>query len=541
MKQYSKMIGTGSLLALSMLAGCSNKGTNLSEPVGFTAVPRTSPAMVRGTPMAPQTMTARPATTTETRTVAPAATTTAAPAPVASGSGSAVYYPLGVRENAVLLVDRAFPGEVSRGQQFSYDIKVTNVSGITVDDVLIEESAPSGFTVASTNPQATQQGGNMLFNLGRMNPGETKTIRVTGAATGAAVASCATVSYTIPVCMNIAVVEPKLSITKSAPAEVVICDNIPITIVVTNNGTGIARNVRVRDQLPANLMADNKGVFETAGMDLRAGESKTFTFNARASQTGIYPNTAEAMADGGLTATSNQTSTKVTQPVLAVKCEVGQAIRIGQNATFKFTVTNSGDSACNDTTLVANLGGARLISADNNGAAGGNGATWNLGSIPAGQSRTVSVVVAGAAAGNIPVSATVNCGCATPATTTCQVNVVGVPDIGTLVTDDDGVVMVGNNHTYRVEVLNQGQINLTNTRMIVSMPQGMTFVSSADGRLVAGNKVEFDFGVVTPGQRKMSSFVVKSSVAGELLVTGETTCAELRTPVRDDELTNFVQ
>ena len=538
MKQYSKMIGTGSLLALSMLAGCSNKGTNLSEPVGFTAVPRTSPAMVRGTPMAPQTMTARPAATTETRP-APVATTTAAPAP--SASGSSVYYPLGVQQNAVLLVDRVFPGEVSRGQQFSYDIKVTNVSGITVDDVLIEESAPSGFTVASTNPQATQQGGNMLFNLGRMNPGETKTIRVTGAATGAAVASCATVSYTIPVCMNIAVVEPKLSITKSAPAEVIICDNIPITIVVTNNGTGIARNVRVRDQLPPNLMAENKGVFETAGMDLRAGESKTFTFNARASQTGVYPNTAEAIADGGLTATSNQTSTKVTQPVLAVKCEVGQTIRIGQNATFKFTVTNSGDSACNDTMLVANLGGARLISADNNGAAAGAGASWNLGAIPAGQSRTVSVVVAGATAGNIPVSATVNCGCATPAQTTCQVNVVGVPDIGTLITDDDGVVMVGNNHTYRVEVANQGQVNLTNTRMVVQLPQGMTFVSSPLGKPIAGNKVEFTFGTVPPGQRPTSTMVVKSSVAGELLVIGETTCAELRTPVRDDELTNFVQ
>ena len=533
MKQHSMMIGSGTLLALSMLAGCANKGTNLSEPVGYTAVPRTSPAALSGTGMASQTMT-RTAPAAEPRTTTPAP---AAP----SGSGSAVYYPLGVQQNAVLLVDRAFPSEVSRGQQFSYDIKVTNVSGITVDDVLIEESALTGFTVASTNPQATQQGGNMLFNLGRMNPGETKTIRVTGAATGAAVAACATVSYTIPVCMNIAVVEPKLAITKSAPAEVIICDNIPVTIVVTNNGTGIARNVRVRDQLPPNLMADNKAVFETAAMDLRAGESKTFTFVARASQTGVYPNTAEAVADGGLTATSNQTSTKVTQPVLAVKCDVGETIRIGQNATFKFTVTNSGDSACNETTLVANLGGARLISADNNGAAAGTGTSWNLGSIPPGQSRTVSVVVAGATAGNIPVSATVNCGCATPVTTTCQVNVVGVPDIGTLVTDDDGVVMVGNNHTYRVEVLNQGQVNLTNTRMIVSMPQGMTFVSSADGRLVAGNKVEFNFGVVPSGERKMSSFVVKSSVAGELLVIGETTCAELRTPVRDDELTNFVQ
>jgi hypothetical protein len=69
----------------------------------------------------------------------------------------------------------------------------------------------------------------------------------------------------------------------------------------------------------------------------------------------------------------------------------------------------------------------------------------------------------------------------------------------------------------------------------------MTFVSSPLGKLIAGNKVEFNFGTVTPGQRPASTFVVKSSVEGELLVIGETTCSEIKTPVRDDELTNFVQ
>ena len=42
--------------------------------------------------------------------------------------------------------------------------------------------------------------------------------------------------------------------------------------------------------------------------------------------------------------------------------------------------------------------------------------------------------------------------CSSPVSAGCNVNVKGVPDIGTLVTDGDGVVLVGNNHTYTVEV-----------------------------------------------------------------------------------------
>jgi hypothetical protein len=34
--------------------------------------------------------------------------------------------------------------------------------------------------------------------------------------------------------------------------------------------------------------------------------------------------------------------------------------------------------------------------------------------------------------------------------------------------------------------------------------------------------------------------MVKATKAGELLVVGETTCSEIRTPIRDDELTVFV-
>ncbi|MBY0261904.1 MAG: DUF11 domain-containing protein, partial [Phycisphaerales bacterium] len=101
-------------------------------------------------------------------------------------------------------------------------------------------------------------------------------------------------------------------------------------------------------------------------------------------------------------------------------------------------------------------------------------------------------------------------------------------------------VLVGDNHNYRLEVKNQGQIPLTGTKMVVTLPDGLSFVSSPANPQVAGNKVTFNIGTVAPGANVVFNFVAKSSKAGELLVVGETTCNELKTPIRDDELTNFV-
>jgi hypothetical protein len=76
--------------------------------------------------------------------------------------------------------------------------------------------------------------------------------------------------------------------------------------------------------------------------------------------------------------------------------------------------------------------------------------------------------------------------------------------------------------------------------MVVALPAGLDFVSSADGKLVNG-KVEFNFGTLAVKAKRTATFVVKATKSGEFLVIGETTCAELKTPVRDDELTNFVE
>lgn len=529
-------VGAGVLLALGSLMGCSSErmagDSNANFPYDFAAPRTRSPAPT--TAAAPVRTETRPAATTPTE------------APRASVGGSAVCYPMGGQRDH-LCIERSYPAEVVAGQNFEYMIKVTNVSGITLDDVVVTESMPTGFTVASTNPQGVPaQGGKAWdFPLGRFNPGESKTIRVAGSAKDVAtVNSCATLTYTIPVCMTIPVVKPSLALVKTAPAEVMLCDMIPVRLVVTNNGTGAARNVKVSDALPAGLKTtDGKTTLEFDAGTLAAGQSREFTFNVKADKRGSYQNTGKATADG-ISVNSGTTTTVVRQPELAIKAECPGEMMIGRTATVKFTVTNKGDGVCNNTTVTSPLPtGATFVSADNGGAVSGSNVSWNLGALAPNASKTVSMTVRTTGSGNVTAAATAVCVCANAVTDQCTFGVKGVPDMATLLTDDDGVVLVGTNHTLRYEVANQGQVDLTNVNVVVTLPEGMEFVSTTATvqPRIEGRKLTFTAtNVLKPGERRAYTLTVKTTKPGEFLVESVTTCAELRSPVRDDEVTVFV-
>lgn len=526
-------IGAMLLSSIAGLLGCESSGaggrymnsTNYLPEFSDTPAPAPKPA-------------AKPA---------PAAAPAAKPAPVAS-SGNVVYYPCGDSSCAVLKLERMYPSEVVVGQAFDYTIVATNVAGFPIDNVVIDELVPQGFRMTGSQPAGAANGSMMSFDLGRLNPNESKSIKVSGTAGDIArIVSCATASYTIPICQEIAVVKPALAITKSAPAEAMVCDTIPVKIVVSNTGTGRTRNVKVTDNLPAGLTTtDGKSSYTMDVGELAPGQSREMTFNAKVTKTGSYANTATATADGGMTASSNTTTTVFKAPVLTIKAECGGNILLGRAATFKFTVCNTGDATCADTKVTVNIpAGATFTSADNGGAASGSNVVWNIGALAPGACKTVSYVARAGGAGALTATATATCTCAAAVTGTCTINVTGTPDIGTLLDDQDGVVLVGDPHVYRYEVQNQGQVDLTNTKVVITLPEGVEFVSSNAPKApaISGRTLTFTgvAGVLKPGDRPSFTMTVKSTTPGEKLIISETTTDQIKTPIRDDELTVFVE
>lgn len=456
-------------------------------------------------------------------------------------------FPTGDPSSSALMLTEVAPRQVRAGSTYVTEVWVCNLTNGVLQNVVLSQEQISNFEVAASSPAADlASDGSLLWSLGSLGPNESKKVTLQGKAGDVGQATtCMSVSYNNSLCSTVQIVQPALAITKAiTPQAILNCDPISMNITVQNTGSGAAENVKITDNLPEGLTTtDGQRVVSINVGTLAAGESKPVTVALKAAKTGTYNNKASVVADGGLTAESQTVSTVVTQPVLTIACKSPERVFLGREVAYQFTVTNTGDAACDNTTVAVTLpGGATAVRMSDNGAANGAAATWNLGALAPKASKvlTVNFTPTGGAGSSVSVSATAACKCAAPATTTCSTNVFGLPDIGTLVTDDDGVVSVGANHNYRVEVANQGQIPLTNVKMVVTLPEGMTFVSSSMGKSIGGNKVEFNFGTVAPGARPLASMMVKASKAGELLVVGETTCSEIRTPIRDDELTVFV-
>jgi uncharacterized repeat protein (TIGR01451 family) len=540
---------------VSVITGCESysKPAPVTVPIGGGVGSSTSTQASTATTKTTEAKPApKAATTTTTSTSSGSGASAAAPAPAAKPAPAAApmganvaYYPTGRREDAAVMIEKIAPSETSAGASTSYTIKVTNLTGTTLENVIVDEDLPQGFTFAGANPQGNAgSNGAMAWNLGKLAAGESKSIQVNGSfAKAGTYGSCATVSYTIPVCMTINVVSPSLQLTKSTNPESLLCDSWPVKLVVTNNGTGTARNVKVRDPLPAGLTtADGKNVVEFDAGNLPGGQSREFSFNVKAAKVGSYTNSANAMAEGGLTANSNSTVTEVKAPALAIDKKCPDKLFVGRPIKFDITVSNTGNAVAANTVVRDVLPqGTTLVNASEGGTASGGAVVWNLGNLAPGASKTLSLTVNATNIGAINNTASATATCAAEVTDACSTTLQGVPDIGTLITDDDGVVAVGENHTYRYEVKNQGQIDLTNVKVVMNFDSGLEYQSTnfPGGAKPAGQSVTWNVGTIKPGQIVTFSFVAKGTKEGQLVVQSLTTSDQTR-EVRNDEQVNYV-
>lgn len=482
---------------------------------------------------------------------APAKAETPAPRaeskPVADAPGTQ-YWPTGNRASSAIAVTKVAPAEVAAGQSFDYTLRVTNISQSVLENVVVTDTTDAGFKPSAAVPAPQSSGNTHTFGLGSLNVGETKEIKITGsaAAVGSGVLrNCASVTYTLPLCVTTKIVQPALAINKTiTPESILNCGNIVTTIEVVNNGSGVARNVKITDALPAGLTtADGKSNVDIVVGDLAAGQKKSFPINLKAGKTGKFDNVATATADGNLKAESAKVTTVVKQPVLTIACRPGSdKVVLGRDSTFTFTVKNTGDAACDASKIVASLpAGTTFKSADNGGTAAGQNVTWNLGALPAGAERSVTVTVSATAIGNVPVSATASCNCAAPVTTNCQVAYVGIPAMLLDGFDSPDPVQVGGNTTYTLTVTNQGFADLNNVTLECTLDAAnlMQYVSSSGGTL-SGTKLTFPaIGVLKPGAKQTFTVVVKAVGEGQVQLRADAKSNEITRTLIKTETTNF--
>lgn len=472
---------------------------------------------------------------------APAPAPVAAPAPM-SGSGAEMAFPTGDRATSAILLRQVSPAQVRAGSEYDMEIQVINLTNGTLQNVNVTNTSVSNMAMVSSNPAAMTAGNGVMWNVGDLAAKETKVIKIKAKANAVGMASnCLNVNYNNTLCAKVNVVQPALAITKSmTPGSGLVCDPVSMTITVKNTGTGEATNVVVTDNLPDGLTTVDgaKSVSIPMGT-LAAGAEGSRTVALKGTRAGKFDNNASVTADGGLSATSNTVSTALCQPALTVACSGGGNVYIGRNTSFCFTVKNTSDCAASNVVLNVPVANGQVVSSDNGGSAAGNGVSWNLGTLAAGQEKKVCVTVKPTGATSL--NATVTAGCTAPASTSCGAVLVPVPDIGTSIDDFTGVRTIGENHEYTFVVKNQGQTPLTNIKVAATLDAGTEFVSSTlPGATVAGKAYTFNVGDLAVGAEKSFVIVVKTLTAGEHRIDTVTSVDQMKQTVRNDEQFNSI-
>ncbi len=468
----------------------------------------------------------------------PAATTASAPAPAKSGSVTA-YFPSGKLEGSGLAVEKSAPAEVLAGQPFAYTYKVSNLTDATLENVTVSDHVTANFAATDSAPKANNvSNGSATWNLGTLGAKESKTITVNGAsAEEGVVTTCGSASYNPVACQDIRVVKANITLAKSEPSDVLICDPIPATITVKNNGSSALSGVQITDMLPTGMTSEGKQNLSFDIGNLAPGESKEVKYTAAASATGKLVNNAKVTSAQGVSAEASATTT-VHQPVLAITCKATEQQFMGRKFEVCYTVSNTGDAAAAGAVLeVAVPAGLEVVSAGS-GTVNGGKITYNLGSVEASAPQNVCATFTSATGGTFDFAGTAKGACAAAVSTSCSTKVVGLAAILLEKADDPDPVAIGDSTTYTVKVTNQGSAVDHNIQVIVSIAPELTPVSSSEGT-IEGNTVTLPaVASLAPKQAVTYKIVAKGVKAGDGHTSFKLTSDVLKSAITAEESTH---
>ncbi len=444
------------------------------------------------------------------------------------------------------------PGPYSIGQTITYGFTVTNTGGSRLSEVsVVDNRVGAGKAVCAANAldpgNSTACTGTYTVALGDIAAGGslTNTAFATGVSPiGQAVRSPDT-GATITVAADIGLAK---SVSDASPT---VNDTVTFTVTATNHGPSVAGQVVVTDVVPPGLTLVN--AMPSLGLyDANAGTWTIPSLPVNGSQTLRLSTTVDTGAS--ITNGATVTTTQVPDPNpannsasatlngrppavdLAVTKRASQPeIRVGQSVTFVVAITNNGPANATGV-IVDDLVPGTLTTLSATASQGTYNAVtgrWNIGALPVGQTRTLTVLARGEAVSTVLNTAAL--AASTPVDTNDLNNVdsaavqIVAPrsDLAVTKTVSPGEAQVGDLVTYVVTAFNNGPDGAHDVvvRELGTAPPGLEIVSvTATAGTFDENALEWTVGTLDSGApAEILTATVRVTTAG---TTGNTVVIE---------------
>ena len=328
---------------------------------------------------------------------------------------------------------------------------------------------------------------------------------------------------------------PSLNITKDGPASVGLSRTANYVINVTNEGDRTATGVTLTDTLPAGMsyvsadpepteIGDGTVVWSLGDLDPAGNAMVSVTLSADA--VGEMVNTASAISTEGFTGDGSATTMVIPGSLTATKTGPETA-NITDIVNYEITVTNDGEGALTDVTIIDTVPEGLTFFSGVPGPT--EGTTWNLGTLEAGESRSIMVAATADAAGaySLPVSITSAEGAVADASVDTTVV---APDLAVTKTASADTFLVGTEITFTIEVTNNGDGPAFNAAVSDTMSAGLTVVSS-DPEATAAEDGSLNWAIdeLAAGDSATFTIVVTAAESGDHTNTASVTVLDTTT------------
>ena len=441
-------------------------------------------------------------------------------------------------------IQKFAPPEIQVGKPAKFLVKVQNTGQVAAQNVEIRDEVPRGTQLVATNPPASQGvRGELVWPLGTLQPGQEVSVEMeVMPVSEGEIGSVATVAFHAEASAKTTATKPQLVVKMVAPRQVLIGEEVVMSITVSNPGSGVAGGVATEERVPAGLQHPAGAELEYEIGELKPGESRQAELRMVAAQPGVVANVLIARGDANLR-TEDRVEIEVLAPQLQVALDGPARRYLEREAVYTVSVSNPGTAPARQVELIAHLPtGMKFVGANNS--AHFDEATqtvhWMLEELPANETGSVQLTTMPVVAGEqtIRVSGTADRGL-----TDEQQHAVVVEGIAAIlfeVVDVEDPIEVNGETTYEIRVVNQGSKAATNVQLVADLPPGMRAVA-AEGPTrhgINGNQILFEaLSRLAPKADTTYRVRVQGVQPGDQRIRVQLQTDELKTPVTKEEST----
>ena len=467
-----------------------------------------------------------------------------ATADVASGSGRPGSRQVEGKQTPQISVEKVAPTEVQVGKPAKFELHVRNTGTVIAQNVQVRDLVPAGTEfVAATPPATPGSQGELVWSLGSLKPGDEAKIEVELMPhTEGEVGSVAVVAFEAEAGARSRVTRPDLTLQVTTAKEVMIGQEVMLSIKIANPGSGPATGVVLEEHVPAGLRHTAGPELEFEVGTLKPGETRELELALTAAQAGRIINRIAARGEGNLQAQA-QCELEVIAPALEIQMEGPSRRYLERQATYTVSVSNPGTATTKDIELVTRLPrGLKFVKANNSGHYDPSTHTvmWSLEELPPAETGTVMLTAIPVEAGEQRLRAEgrakENLSDEEEQTTIVE----GVSALLFQVADVADPIEVKGETQYEIRITNQGSKGADNVQLAALLPPELRFVS-AEGPArytVKGQQVIFEpLARLAPKAETSYRIVVEGLQPGDLRMRVQVTADDLQQPIIKEEST----